>query len=67
MNALFFQMSSTRKTHNQKMTKTLETNITSEKGEEKSPNITNYLILSNNNTISKIFYEKISYKIQRIA
>ena len=53
MNALFFQMSSTRKTHNQKMTKTLETNITSEKGEEKSPNITNYLILSNNNTSKK--------------
>ena len=53
MNALFFQMSSQRKTHNQKMTKTLETNITSEKGEEKSPNITNYLILSNNNTSKK--------------
>ena len=53
MNALFFQMSSTRKTHNQKMTKTFETNITSEKGEEKSPNITNYLILSNNNTSKK--------------
>ena len=53
MNAFFFQMSSTRKTHNQKMTKTLETNITSEKGEEKSPNITNYLILSNNNTSKK--------------
>ena len=35
------------------MTKTLETNITSEKGEEKSPNITNYLILSNNNTSKK--------------
>jgi len=46
-------MSSTRKTYNQKMTKTLETNITSEKGEEKSPNITNYLILSNNNTSKK--------------
>ena len=53
MNTLFFQMSSTRKTYNQKMTKTLETNITSEKGEEKSPNITNYLILSNNNTSKK--------------
>ena len=48
MNALFFQMSTTRKTHNQKMTKTLETNITSDKGEEKSPNITNFIILNNN-------------------
>ena len=53
MNALFFQMSSQRKTHNQKMTKTLETNITSEKGDEKSPNITNLLIFSNNNTSKK--------------
>ena len=48
MNALFFQMSTTRKAHNQKMTKTLETNITSDKGEEKSPNITNFIILNNN-------------------
>ena len=53
MNTLFFQMSTTRKTHNQKMTKTLETNITSDKGEEKSPNITNLLILPNNNTTKK--------------
>ena len=53
MNALFFQMSSQRKTHHQKMTKTLETNITSEKGDEKSPNITNLLIFSNNNTSKK--------------
>jgi hypothetical protein len=34
------------------MTKTLETNITSDKGEEKSQNIT-YLLLSNNATIKK--------------
>ena len=53
MNGLFFHMSSTRKTHNQKMTKTLETNNTSEKGEEKSQSITNYLIISNNNTSKK--------------
>ena len=46
MNAIFLQMSSTRKSHNPKMTKTLETNITSDKGEEKSQNIT-YLLLSN--------------------
>jgi len=45
-------MSSTRKSHNPKMTKTLETNITSDKGEEKSQNIT-YLLLSNNATIKK--------------
>ena len=53
MNALFFQMSSQRKIHNQKMTKTLETNITSDKGDEKSQNITNLLIFSNNNTTKK--------------
>ena len=52
MNAIFLQMSSTRKSHNPKMTKTLETNITSDKGEEKSQNIT-YLLLSNNATIKK--------------
>ena len=52
MNAIFLQMSSTRKNHNPKMTKTLETNITSDKGEEKSQNIT-YLLLSNNATIKK--------------
>ena len=52
MNAIFFQMGSTRKSHNQKMTKTLETNITSDKGEEKSQNAT-YLLLSNNNNSSK--------------
>jgi hypothetical protein len=45
-------MSSTRKSHNPKMTKTLETNITSDKGEEKSQNLT-YLLLSNNATIKK--------------
>ena len=53
MNALFFQMSSSRKIHNQKMAKTLETNITSDKGDEKSPNLSNILILSNNNTAKK--------------
>ena len=52
MNAIFLQMSSTRKSHNPKMTKTLETNITSDKGEEKSQNLT-YLLLSNNATIKK--------------
>ena len=52
MNAIFLQMSSTRKNHNPKMTKTLETNITSDKGEEKSQNLT-YLLLSNNATIKK--------------
>lgn len=52
MNAIFLQMSSARKNHNPKMTKTLETNITSDKGEEKSQNIT-YLLQSNNATIKK--------------
>ena len=47
MNAIFFQVGTTRKNHEQKMTKTLETNITSDKGEEKSQNAT-YLLLSNN-------------------
>ena len=40
-------MSTTRKTHNQKLTKTLETNITSDRGDEKSQNITNLLITNN--------------------
>ena len=53
MNTLFFRMSPERKTHNQKMAKTLETNITSEKGDEKSQNITNLLVLSNNNASKK--------------
>ena len=52
MNGIFLQMSSTRKNHNAKMTKTLETNYTSEKGEEKSQNIT-YLLQANNATIKK--------------
>ena len=36
MNALFFQLSSNRKNHEIKMGKTLETNMTSDKGDEKS-------------------------------
>ena len=48
MNAIFFQIASIRKGHNPKMTKTLETNITSDKGDEKSSNTTNLLISSNN-------------------
>ena len=52
MNAIFFQIASIRKGHNPKMTKTLETNITSDKGEEKSSNTTN-LLISNNNTTKK--------------
>ena len=36
MNAIFFHMSGFKKYHQPKMTKTLETNITSDKGEEKS-------------------------------
>ena len=50
MNKLFFKMSTTRKTHNQKLTKTLETNITSDRGDEKSQNITNLLITNNKQT-----------------
>ena len=36
MNGIFFHMTGYKKNHQQKMTKTLETNITSDKGEEKS-------------------------------
>ena len=36
MNGIFFHMAGYKKNHQQKMTKTLETNITSDKGEEKS-------------------------------
>ena len=36
MNAILFHMASHKKNHHPKMTKTLETNITSDKGEEKS-------------------------------
>ena len=36
MNAIFFHMTGFKKNHQPKMTKTLETNITSDKGEEKS-------------------------------
>ena len=52
MNTLFFQMTSTRKNHHTKMAKTLETNFTSDKGDEKSPNITN-LLITNSNPIKK--------------
>ena len=52
MSTLFFELPSTRKNHNHKLAKTLETNITSDKGEEKSSNTTNFLI-PNNNTIPK--------------
>ena len=50
MNALFFQISTNRKNHKTKMAKTLETNMTSDKGDEKSQNITNLIILNNNTT-----------------
>ena len=52
MNALFFQLSTNRKNHKIKMTKTLETNMTSDRGEDKSQNTTN-IILSNNCTTKK--------------
>ena len=52
MNTLFFQMASARKIHNAKMAKTLETNFTSDKGDEKSQNLTN-LLITNNNTNKK--------------
>ena len=52
MNTLFFQMTSTRKNHHTKMAKTLETNFTSDKGDEKSPNVTN-LLITNSNPIKK--------------
>ena len=47
MNSIYFHVPNQRKNHHQKMTKTLETNITSEKGDEKSPNITNPITMSN--------------------
>ena len=47
MNKLFFKMPTTKKTHNQKLTKTLETNLTSDRGDEKSQNITKLLITKN--------------------
>ena len=52
MNALFFQLSTNRKNHEIKMGKTLETNMTSDKGDEKSQNTTN-LLISNFNTTKK--------------
>ena len=52
MNALFFQISTNRKNHKIKLAKTLETNMTSDKGDDKSQNITN-LIIPNNNTTKK--------------
>ena len=51
MNQIFFHMTSHKKNHQQKMTKTLETNITSEKGDEKS----NSQYLNQNNLSSKKF------------
>ena len=61
MNKLFFKMSTTRKTHNQKLTKTLETNTTSDRADEKSQNITNLLITNNtiNNTNTKTIAKNI--------
>ena len=47
MNSIYFHVPNQRKNHHQKMTKTLETNITSEKGDEKSPNITNPITMNN--------------------
>ena len=47
MNSIYFHVPNQRKNHHQKMTKTLETNITSEKGDEKSPNITNPITMTN--------------------
>ena len=46
MNSIYFHVPNQRKNHHQKMTKTLETNITSEKGDEKSPNITNPITMN---------------------
>lgn len=46
MNSIYFHVPNQRKNHHQKMTKTLETNITSEKGDEKSPNITNPITMT---------------------
>ena len=49
MNQIFFHMKSHKKNHEQKMTKTLETNITSDKGEEK----TNSQFINQNNPPQK--------------
>ena len=53
MNVLYLQISTAFKRHQHpRLTKTLETNITSEKGDEKSSNMTN--TLNPNNFLSKI-------------
>ena len=50
MDLIYLHMSTHKRNHHPKMTKTLETNITSEKGDEKSSNITNTLYLNNGPT-----------------
>ena len=48
MNAIFFHMAGYKKNHQEKMTKTLETNITSDKGEEKSKSNSQTQVATNN-------------------
>ena len=52
MNQIFLQFANNKKTHQQKRTKTLETNITSDRGEEKS-NSQNIFINQNNPSSKK--------------
>ena len=50
MNPIYLHMTTHKRNHHPKMTKTLETNITSEKGDEKSSNITTPLNSNNGPT-----------------